>query len=148
MSADNLMNGSLAYLATPYSKYPEGIDRAFIDAAKLAAKLLRAGVKVYSPIAHTHPLAVHGNLDPLDHSIWMPFDHAMMAAADILVVAHMDGWQASYGIAEEIKFFEAAGKPIFDLDPKTLVMTRRRGPLVYESLAHGKTRSEQGGAPV
>lgn len=125
------INGALAYLATPYSKYEPGIEQAFIDAAKLAALLLRAGMKVYSPIAHTHPLAVHGNIDPLDHAIWMPFDEAMMTAADVLLVAHMQGWQESFGIAHEIKFFEDAGKPIFDLDPKTLVMTKRKR-LVYE----------------
>lgn len=115
----------LAYLATPYTKHPRGIWTAFFDAAEIAARLLSAGVKVYSPIAHTHPLAIFGGLDPLDHSIWMPFDEAMMTAASVLIVAHMEGWDSSKGIALEIKHFEARGKPIFDLDPKTLVMTRR-----------------------
>ncbi len=119
------MDGALAYLATPYSKYKPGIEQAFIDAAKLAALLMRAGVNVYSPITHTHPI------DPFDHAIWMPFDEAMMTAADVLLVAHMQGWQESFGIAHEIKFFEDAGKPIFDLDPQTLVMTKRK-VLVYE----------------
>lgn len=126
---DIVKGGALCYLATPYTKYLGGdIERAFIDAAKLAALLLRAGVKVYSPITHTHPLAIHGNLDPLDHAIWMPFDQAMMEVSDVLLVAHMDGWQESYGIAEEIKVFEAAHKPIYDLDPKTLTMHRRGAP--------------------
>ena len=88
-------------------------------------------MNVYSPIAHTHPLALYGNLDPLDHLIWLPFDQAMMNAADVLLIAHMQGWQESYGIAHEIEYFETAGKPIFDLDPKTLVMTKRKR-LVYE----------------
>lgn len=116
----------LAYLATPYSKWPTGINDAFIEAAKLAAKLMVSGVKVYSPIAHTHPLAIYGEVDPMDHSIWLPFDEAMMQAASVLIVAHMDGWQESKGIAHEIDFFERAGKPIFDLDPDTLRMTRRK----------------------
>jgi hypothetical protein len=115
----------LAYLATPYSKYPAGIERAFEDAARLAARLMLAGVKVYSPIAHTHPLAVYGKVDPLDHSIWMPFDEAMMAVADVLMIAEMEGWQESKGIAHEIEFFERAGQAIFQLDPETLAMRRR-----------------------
>lgn len=119
----------LCYLATPYTKYMGGdIERAFIDAAKLAAELLASGLRVYSPIAHTHPLAIHGNLDPLDHSIWLPFDEAMMDAADCLIVAHMDGWEVSYGIAHEVEFFRKAGKPIFDLDPVTMEMTKRSAP--------------------
>lgn len=127
LSAVDCWNGGLAYVATPYSKYKGGdLNLAFIDAAKLMALLLRAGIKCYSPICHTHPIAIAGNLDPLDHSIWLPFDQAMMQAADVLIVAHMEGWQESYGIAEEIKFFEAGGKSIFDLDPKTLRMERRK----------------------
>lgn len=122
----NPMTAPLCYLATPYSKYMGGnLDRAFVDASKLAALLLVAGVKVYSPIAHTHPLAMHGNLDPLDHDIWLPFDEAMMHAATVLIVAHMEGWRESKGIAHEIAFFRRRDKPIFDLDPDTLTMTRR-----------------------
>lgn len=116
---------SLCYLATPYSKYKPGLVKAFEDAAALAATLLVAGVKVYSPIAHTHPLAIHGHLDPLDHSIWLPFDEAMMNVCDVLIVAHMDGWEESYGIKHEIEFFTKANKPIFDLDPDTMHMKRR-----------------------
>ena len=116
---------SIAYLATPYSKFPGGIKRAFVEASKLAARLMLAGVKVYSPIAHTHPLAVYGDIDPLDHYIWLPFDETMMTLASNLIVAHMHGWQESKGIKHEIEFFEKASKPIFDLDIKTLMMTRR-----------------------
>lgn len=123
---NDLRRFSLCYLATPYSKYKGGnLDLAFQDAAALAASLLIEGIKVYSPIAHTHPLAVYSHLDPLDHAIWLPFDEAMMEAADALIVAHMDGWEESFGIAHEIKKFAADGKPIFDLDPKSFVVTRR-----------------------
>lgn len=118
--------GGLAYLATPYSKYPTGLHHAFIEASRIAGKLLIAGVNVYSPIAHCHPLALHAGLDPLDYKIWMPFNDVMMAAARVLIVAHMDGWQESYGVGIEIDRFIGAGKPIFDLDPRTLVMTRRQ----------------------
>jgi hypothetical protein len=119
-------SGSLAYLATPYSNFPGGIELAFQSAAKIAGLLLRTGVKVYSPIAHCHPLAVHGSIDPLDHSIWIPFDEAMMRAAAVLIVAHLPTWQTSKGIAHEVAFFEHARKPIFDLDPATLRMERRQ----------------------
>lgn len=125
---NDLSRFSLCYLATPYSKYKGGnLDLAFQEAAALAAALLIEGVKVYSPIAHTHPLAVYSHLDPLDHSIWLPFDEAMMEAADALIVAHMEGWAESFGVAHEIKKFQADGKPIFDLDPVTFALTRREG---------------------
>lgn len=110
----------LCYLATPYTKYKGGIDIAFAEAARIAALLLTTGVRVYSPIAHTHPLAIYGNLDPLDHSIWLPFDEAMMEAADCLIVARMDGWDVSYGVKHEIEFFTREGKPVIHIDPVTL----------------------------
>ena len=105
----------LCYLATPYSRYPRGIHFAFVDASAFAAELLKRGVKVYSPIAHTHPLAIYGNVDPLDHDIWLPFDQAMMDASDALIVAEMDGWETSRGIGHEMDYFRAAGKPIHQL---------------------------------
>jgi nucleoside 2-deoxyribosyltransferase len=116
----------LAYLATPYSKFPDGIEAAFIAASKLTAQLLRAGIKVYSPIAHTHPVAIHGDIDPHDHAIWMPFDQAMMDVCDSLIVAHLPSWETSKGVAIEIEVFEKAGKPIFDLEPASLSMVKRR----------------------
>ena len=123
---NDLRRYSLCYLATPYSKYKGGnLDLAFQEAAALAASLLIEGVKVYSPIAHTHPLAVYSHLDPLDHAIWLPFDETMMEAADALIVAHMDGWEDSFGVAHEIKKFRDDGKPIYDLNPTTFALTRR-----------------------
>lgn len=119
----------LCYLATVYSKHAGGIDAAFAEAARLAARLMLSGVKIYSPIAHGHPLAVHGNLDPLDHALWLPFDEAMLDACGVLIVANMDGWQDSKGIAHEIMFFARRNKPIFDLDVATMTMTRRKSVL-------------------
>lgn len=117
---DRLREFGLVYLGTPYSKYPAGIERAFRDAASLAGKLLTVGVKSYSPIAHTHPIAIHGQLDPYDHAIWLPFDAAIMDKSDAMIVAMMDGWDVSYGIKHEIEEFTKAGKPIFYLDPNSM----------------------------
>lgn len=116
---------NLVYLASPYSKYPArdgmtGLEVAFRDISKIAAKLLRLGLRVYSPIAHTHPIAVYGNVDALDHSIWLPFDQAIMEKSDAMLVAKMETWQISTGIKHEIDFFTEAGKPIFYLDIETL----------------------------
>ncbi len=115
----------LVYLATPYTKYRPGIEQAFIDASALAARLMLAGVKVYSPIAHTHPMAIHGGINPLDHEVWLPFDEAIMNVCSALAVAHMQGWDESYGISYEIKHFERRGVPVFDLCPDELTVTRR-----------------------
>ena len=124
----------LCYLATPYTKYHLGIEVAFVHAAEVSARLLQRGVRVYSPIAHTHPLAVYGKIDPLDHSIWLPFDEAMMDAADCLIVARMKGWDESYGVKHEIEFFAREKKPIIHIDPVTLAIVPFTTPLQAEAL--------------
>lgn len=120
------MSGTLAYFATPYAKYPGGMDRAFIDTCRVTARLLLAGINVYSPIAHSHSLAVYGGLAGGDHAFWLPYDELMMSRCDTLIIAHMDGWRESKGIAHEVEFFKRAGKPIFDLpDVTTCTLVRR-----------------------
>ena len=42
------------YLATPYSKFPGGLDAAYVEACKAQALLIKAGVPVFCPISHTH----------------------------------------------------------------------------------------------
>lgn len=108
---------SFWYLATPYSKYPEGLEAAFKVACVATADLIRAGVRVYSPIAHTHPIAHYGQMDPHDHGIWLPADAPFMQAARGLIVLKAESWEISYGIKEEIKEFAAAKKPIVYMEP-------------------------------
>lgn len=111
---------SFFYLASPYSKYPGGIEAAHADVCMEAALLVRAGIPVYSPIAHTHPIAIHGDIDPFDHSIWLEADRTFMDAAQGLIVCEMEGWETSYGIGVEIEHFKKAGKPIIRMTPGML----------------------------
>lgn len=104
------------YLATPYSKYVGGIEEAYQEAAYQASRLVKAKVKVFCPIAHTHPIAIEGEMDPLDHTIWLPADEPFMKNAFGLIVAKMPGWDESYGIAEEIKYFKSVNKPVLYWD--------------------------------
>ena len=103
-------------MATPYSKYQGGIEAAYVEASKAAAWLVSHRVPVFSPIAHSHPIALYGKLDPLDHSIWLPADSKLMDAAYGLLICMMPGWMESYGIEFEIKVFKAAEKPIVFLE--------------------------------
>lgn len=106
------MDGYL-YVATPYTKYPGGIEEAFREACRVTAVLMRQGAKVFSPIAHTHPIATYGGIDPKDWEFWMAADAPLMEAASGLIVVMMPGWEESAGVAAEIEAFKAAGKPIY-----------------------------------
>lgn len=114
---NNLKIDGYWYIATPYSKYPGGLENATQVACKETAHLISHGVNCFSPIAHTHYVALYGELDPYDHAIWLPNDQPMMNAAHGVIVMKMEGWEESYGIAEEIKYFTEAGKPIVYLEP-------------------------------
>jgi hypothetical protein len=108
------------YLGTPYTKYPGGIEAAFILAAKQAALLLQAGVKVFSPITHTHPIAIHGNIDPLDLNIWLPADAKFMDLAQGIILLRAETWEKSYGMKHEFNVFKAVNKPIVWMDVDTV----------------------------
>lgn len=105
------------YLATPYSKYPAGLDAAFQEACRNAGLLIAAKIPVFCPIAHTHPIAMACEIDALDHSIWLPADQPMMDAACGIIVVMMDGWFESRGIEHELEAFTKAGKPIVYMEP-------------------------------
>lgn len=119
----------LAYLATPYSRYPGGVREAFEEACRITAKLWLAGTKVVSPIVHFHSVKTIGAVSfpshEEDHAFWLQADEAMMRVCDVLIIAHLETWEVSKGIAMEVDYFAKAGRPIFDLDPETLVMTKR-----------------------
>lgn len=128
LEGSNIVEHSFAplyYLATPYTKYQGGnIDAAFLAACKLTADLITAGHNIYSPIVHCHPVTVNSGLDPLDHTLWLAVDAAMMDAADALLVAQMEGWRESYGVDHEIKFFTAQNKRIRYLDIETMTISK------------------------
>lgn len=106
------------YLATPYSKYPDGIDAAFIAACEQTALLIRAGIPVFCPIAHTHPVAINGNIDPYDHEIWIPADKPlMMGARKGLIFCKLPSWEISHGMNVERDFFEKVGRPVIEMVP-------------------------------
>lgn len=117
---EDLKKYDLIYLATPYSAYEWGIEFAWKDASALAGALLKKGLNIYSPVAHTHPIAIYGNINPLDHETWMRFDAAMVKKSDVLLVAKMRGWGESKGIAIEIEAFQKMNKPIYMLDQWSL----------------------------
>lgn len=118
---------SFWYLATPYTKYRLGIERAFIDAACEAALLATAGVSVFSPIVHSHPIAFHGLIDPFDHDLWLRIDRPFMELACGLIVCQLDGWEESKGVAAERDIFQAAGKPIVMMLPGLVPPALKQG---------------------
>lgn len=106
------------YLATPYSKYASGLDEAAAEASRIAARLMARGFRVLSPIAHSHAVAVAGDLDKLDHDLWAFQDRPLLDSAAAVIVALMPGWAESAGVRAEIDIARKQRKPILFLHPE------------------------------
>lgn len=115
-----LWSFDLVYLATPYKLFPGGPDAAFIEAARLQARLIEESIMVYCPITHTHPPATYGNMDPHDYNIWLKLSDVFIDRCDALVIATMASWENSSGIAHELERFQKQYKPWYYLDPVTM----------------------------
>ena len=107
----------LWYLATPYSKYPGGIAGAYELACKQSALLISHGIHVFSPIAHSHGIAFHGELDALSHDLWLKMDQTYMDLCIGCIFLLAESWEKSFGMAKEKEFFESVGKPVIEMIP-------------------------------
>lgn len=102
----------LWYMASPYTKYPGGKTMAFTLACKKAAELMEgSSYAIFSPIAHSHPIDMHGKLPPT-HDFWLGQDVVFLHAATGLFVYMMPGWRESDGVQWEIEWITKAHKPI------------------------------------
>jgi len=92
----------MIYLASPYSHPdPRMREERFRVACQAAAKLMRNGEVVFSPIAHGHCIAQHGL--PTDWRFWERHDREQLMRCDEVVVLTMDGWRESEGVQAEIR---------------------------------------------
>ncbi len=107
---------TLVYLATPYSHPdPEIREWRFRRVNKLAARLMREGLHVYSPISHTHPIAVAGDL-PKGWDYWEQHDRAILACCCRVIVFRQEGWLQSAGVQAEIGIAKELRLPIDYVD--------------------------------
>lgn len=106
----------ITYLAVPYS-HPDTAMRKyrFQVANQIAAALMREGEHVFSPISHTHPIALAGDL-PTGWEYWQEYDRAMLAICGQLLIVRLEGWKDSLGIKGEIAIAEELGIPVEYMD--------------------------------
>ena len=116
-----LREGGFWYLASPYAGYAGYAGNrwtAFKLVCQNAALLLRAGIPVFAPIAHSHPIATSEiQLPGGDHDLWLPLDEKFMAVSRGLIVLKLAGWDKSKGVTWEIDWFTARGLPVVYMEP-------------------------------
>ena len=121
------MKNKLIYLATPYSKYPYGRERAYELACMAAGDYMKAGYNVFCPIAHSHSIEQYFDVRE-GFDFWMQQDLAILAHCDELFVLMLEGYEESRGVNAEIEFAEKNNIPIrfihYDKDRITGKVTR------------------------
>ena len=91
----------MIYLASPYTHVDAAVRESRFDEACLATStLMRAGLSVYSPIVHSHPLVRYGL--PIHWEFWQAHDCEHLRRCDEVIVLTLDGWKVSRGVQAEI----------------------------------------------
>lgn len=123
----------MIYLASPYT-HPDYRVRQwrFRQACRAAADLLRAGVSVFSPIAHSHPIACCGV--PTNWEFWSKVDREYLTRCDVLAVLTLPGWRESVGVQAEMKLAVELHLPVVFVEPADLEEEDREPPTLYELL--------------
>ncbi len=107
------MKDELVYLACPYTHQEHAVKTERWRAVNAyAASLMARETLVFSPISHTHPIAMEGGL-PGNWEFWEKYDRKMMACCTRMVVLCLGGWSKSTGVKAEVAMAEEMGLPIF-----------------------------------
>ncbi len=109
----------LIYLGSPYSHPSESIrHQRWIDACRAAAHLMREGHIVFSPIAHSHSVEIHGFDGPQPGDFWMAQDLPLLSRFEELMIFMLPGFIESAGIRKEKALAIERGIPISYLSPE------------------------------
>ena len=115
---------NLTYLASCYSVGNADAElrhKRYIVACKAAAILMKRGLNIFCPIAHSHVIEVEGMPGFIgDHDFWLRQDFAILRHASDVLVLTMPHWQESTGIGRELKLARGIGIPIDYIDPRSL----------------------------
>lgn len=107
----------LIYLASPYSHPDPAVQVArFVAVSREAARMMADGMFIYSPIAHTHSVATHGDLPP-GFDFWEKYDRFLLGLCSEMHVLMLDGWKESKGVQAEIQIAKELKLPIAYLEP-------------------------------
>ena len=102
----------MVYLASPYSDPDPAVREARFRAAQQAcAEMMREDIVVFSPIAHSHPIAERFDL-PTDYPFWQAQCEGQVAACSAVVVLLLDGWGTSRGVNAEMNHAHRLGIPV------------------------------------
>lgn len=129
------------YLMGPYTWHgDESLRRVnecgrYRTITQFAAQIAQAGLTVYSPITHSHPMTEYAEL-PGTWEYWKRQDEAVMQVCRECWQLTMPGWESSKGCQAEIAMAGEMGKRVRYIDPDSDVLD---GHIHDYKLEHGFT---------
>ena len=107
----------LKYLAIPLTAKSEKLMYYRFDiSCRIAGKLMKKGMKIFSPISHSYNIAKRVKL-PHDWKFWRKYDKTFLSLSNELIVVMLDGWKESVGVQDEIKIAKQMKIKISYLNP-------------------------------
>lgn len=108
---------NLIYLASPYThKNKITEENRFNKACDVAARMMRYGMHVFSPIAHGHSVAKYGL--PTEFDYWQAYCENTLLRCDMLMVLMIEGWSQSIGVTHEVALAKENGIPVYMWNPE------------------------------
>ena len=106
----------VVYLISPYSHSDPALQHhRYRQACRATAKLMAAGIPVFSPLCNSVPAVELGGLD-MDHDGYMRVDLPLLHRCDELLVLGLDGWAESKGVRREMFEALALRKPVVQIE--------------------------------
>ena len=110
----------MIYLASPYSHPDPAVREArFRAVCREAAEMIRSGTQVFSPVAHTHPIAAYGL--PMEWASWEKYDRMFLEMCSEVWVLMLDGWRESKGVQAEIGIARELGRPVLYVEAARVI---------------------------
>lgn len=101
------------YLAAPYTHPDPEIVKYRVDKInETAALLMSEGHIVFSPISHSHYIAVDNDL-PTGFEFWQEMNHSFIDWCDVVYVLYLEGYAESKGVADEIEYCKKTNTPFY-----------------------------------
>jgi len=102
----------MIYLAAPYSHGNTSIlQYRYKKTCRATAKLMAAGIPVFSPLCNSVPAVELGGLE-LNHAGFLAVDIPILRRCDEVLVLGLADWEQSLGVREEMFQAMALRKPI------------------------------------
>jgi len=98
------------FLCAPYTNHDPEIVNARVTAINAhAAFLMNQRHIVFSPISHSHPIAIENDM-PTTFEFWQRQNREFIVWCDVVMVLRLNGWQESRGLVDEMKYAKLINK--------------------------------------